>query len=148
MNLSGFTALAVVVLALAACSSDTEPADDETGTPSPSVSSPTAIEAALAKYEQLGYTGHRNDAALFWRHIEPSEAPECVVGLCVSYQVVAPEGCDDVYVEANFLDDAGNVIDWSNDTVSHLGPGDTAIVQFIATVDGATQIRITEASCS
>ena len=45
--------------------------------------------------------------------------------------VVANEGCPGgVYGELNMLDSSGTVQDWSNDSISYLGPGEKAILKF------------------
>lgn len=45
--------------------------------------------------------------------------------------VIANYGCTDgVYAELNMMDSSGTVIDWSNDSIPYLGPGQKAVLTF------------------
>lgn len=56
-----------------------------------------------------------------YRWLKPGEF-ECTAEWCWAIEVDPIFGCPDgVYAEVNFLNDAGTVIDWSNDTIPVLG---------------------------
>jgi hypothetical protein len=50
-------------------------------------------------------------------------------------------------MEINLINDADTVIDWTNATVSGLRAGQSAILEFNWSADGAKDLDVTEATC-
>lgn len=67
---------------------------------------------------------------------------------CSHVRVVTRTGCPtNLYVEANFENDYGTVIDWTNDTASYLGAGDSAYLTLSSYDDYAETTKLTKISC-
>ncbi|MCR6706207.1 MAG: hypothetical protein NVV66_16455 [Cellulomonas sp.] len=123
----------VVLVGLAGCGTTSDDDAPRTEVSLPTVQS--AKEAALEKYGPDGYDGANGDGSLVWQFIpfKSSEQEPCPYGMgCVEYKVLAPNGCSDAYLKLNFLDAAGTVLGWSNDTAT-LGPGQAAVMKFVDT---------------
>jgi hypothetical protein len=67
----------------------------------------------------------------------------------VAMVVTSNEGCTSgIYVAVNFLNDAGMVEDWTNDTVPALGSGQEAILLFTSYKStGSGQVQMAEINC-
>lgn len=62
--------------------------------------------------------------------------------------VVSEYGCPSgLYIEMNIFDANDTVIDWTNDTVASLGPGQKARMQFVTYNDNSDSGQITEVNC-
>ena len=61
--------------------------------------------------------------------------------------VVTWIGCQNLYVEVNFLDSTNSVVDWSNDTARGLRAGDRVKLEFVSFDDSARSTRLVEISC-
>jgi len=68
-------------------------------------------------------------------------------GRCSHMDVVTWIGCQNLYVEVNFLDSSNAVIDWSNDTARGLRAGDMAKLEFVSFEDRTRSSRLVEISC-
>ena len=62
-------------------------------------------------------------------------------------RVVARDGCDSLYVELQTQDSAGTAVGWTNDTASHLAPGQVANLDFAITDDNVKTARLVEMNC-
>ena len=63
------------------------------------------------------------------------------------YDVVANKYCDSLYIEVNFLDADGIVLDWDNDLQRSLSPGELARFEFRSYESGVKLLKFTEATC-
>ena len=64
-----------------------------------------------------------------------------------AYNVVSRDGCPvQLYIEVNFTD-GGTVVDYGNDLLSSLDPGQRALIQLRTTADGVDQFEINEVTC-
>ena len=68
-------------------------------------------------------------------------------GRCSHMDVVSWIGCQNLYVEVNFLDSTNSVVDWSNDTARGLRAGDRAKLEFVSFDDSVRSTRLVEISC-
>ena len=71
-------------------------------------------------------------------------------GTCrgVGYEVVSIIDCpNSLYVEGNIFDDAGVIIDWTNDSVHSLQAGQFAYIE-LTSYSGGARIVISEVSCN
>ena len=66
---------------------------------------------------------------------------------CSHMDVIAALQCSSLYVEVNFLDSSGSVVDWSNDTARNLRAGQTAKLEFVSFDDYARQVELVEILC-
>jgi hypothetical protein len=84
--------------------------------------------------------------AVTWEWVEN---PACDYGRCWQIRVTAPDGCPNgVYAEMNITDDAGVVVDYSNDALGSLAPGQTGVLTFTHFDDAPRQGEITQVSCN
>ena len=70
-------------------------------------------------------------------------------GTCrgVGYEVVSITDCpNSLYVEGNIFDDAGVIIDWTNDSVHSLQAGQVAYIE-LTSYSGGARIVISDVSC-
>lgn len=92
-----------------------------------------------------GFTDYDGEVAYKWTtSTTDSDCSDCTYS---TMDVVSQYGCDSLYVEVNFLDSSGSVVDWSNDTASYLSAGQTAKLEFDTYEDNADQTEITDVSC-
>lgn len=63
------------------------------------------------------------------------------------YDFVSKYGCSRLYIEVNFEDASGRVIDWDNDVARNIMAGQTVQLSFSTRVSGVSKMRFTEASC-
>jgi len=67
-----------------------------------------------------------------------------------AYNVVTRDGCPDgLYVEVNFESSSGTVLDWGNDSLSALKPGQRGLMEFRVGTDrdGVDTFDVTEVNC-
>ncbi len=70
-------------------------------------------------------------------------------GNCASIDVITKFGCSDgLYAESNLMNNAGVVVDWSNDTLPYLAPNQIANLKFAygISVSGG-KFEVTEINC-
>ncbi len=90
-----------------------------------------------------GYTNLDGNMSYKW-----VKNPSCSYGSCVQMRVQAKQGCSSgVYVEVNWLDGSGAVVDWSNDLVPALAPSQKAVLTFTTFEDRAKTARIADWTC-
>ena len=110
----------------------------------------TAKDAAQANADSApwypeSYTEWSDDTNVAYDWVDGS----CDYGTrCSHVRVITLTGCPtNLYVEANFETNYGTVIDWTNDTASYLGPGDSAYLTLSSYEDNADRVDITKISC-
>jgi hypothetical protein len=110
----------------------------------------TAKAAAQANADSApwypeGYSEWSADSNVAYKWVSGS----CDYGTrCSHVRVVTLTGCPtNLYVEANFENDYGTVIDWTNDTASYLGAGDSAYLTLSSYDDNAETTDLTKISC-
>ena len=78
------------------------------------------------------------DSNIAWKWIN---GRDCSYSYCWHVGVVTNTGCPSgVYVEVNILDSGDNVIDYSNGTLSSLGPSQTGIIEISNSYSATGQI--------
>jgi hypothetical protein len=88
------------------------------------------------------------DGTVAYKWTTSTSSSDCGDGCTFSTMDVTPSvGCTDLYVEVNFLDADGNIVDWGNDTASSLSVGQTAKLEFDSYDANASSTDITEISC-
>jgi hypothetical protein len=90
-----------------------------------------------------GYTEYSDGIAYKW---DNSVCDSSYFG-CWGMRVVTRDGCDSLYVELQVQDSAGNAVDYTNATASHLTPGQVALLDFTDTSDSGDTARIAEINC-
>jgi hypothetical protein len=91
-----------------------------------------------------GYSEY-SDGLTAWKWVDRSCS--YYSGRCNHMDVVSAVGCSSLYVEVNFLDASGSVVDWSNDTARGLSAGQTAKLEFVTFGDAAKSADLVEVSC-
>ena len=91
-----------------------------------------------------GYSEY-SDGLTAWKWVDRSCS--YYSGRCNHMDVVSAVGCSSLYVEVNFLDASGSVVDWSNDTARGLAAGQTAKLEFVTFGDAARSADLVEVSC-
>ena len=89
-----------------------------------------------------------DDSNLAWRWAQKGEF-NCSYGdRCQAIFVVSKDGCaSGLYAKINILDASGVVVDFSNDLLSGIRPGDVAKMQFEFFTSGSASTRLEELSC-
>ena len=94
--------------------------------------------AASVPWYPDGYTEWSEDSNIAWKWIN---GRDCSYSYCWHVGVVTNTGCPSgVYVEVNILDSGDNVIDYSNGTLSSLGPSQTGIIEISNSYSATGQI--------
>lgn len=89
----------------------------------------------------------RPDGELAFKFVRSN--PDCYSCSAAAVNVVSKNGCPGgIYAEANVLDSAGTVIDWTNDSVPSLAPGQKARLNFTTYQDNADTIQIVDMTCN
>lgn len=99
--------------------------------------------AASVPWYPDGYTEWSDDSNVAWKW---DNGRSCSYDYCWHVDVIAQTGCaSGVYVELNILDSADNVTDYSNGTLSSLGPMQKGIVEITNSYNATGQV--TKISC-
>lgn len=115
----------------------------------------TAIRKLRARAERapwwpVGYTRLNDDVA--WQPYSSSEysyAPcEIAFSACLKGRVVTRVQCQSVYFQANIYDSGRQIVDWSNDSLGVINAGETAVVEFVSSVEGHLSWRVTNVACN
>jgi hypothetical protein len=97
-------------------------------------------------WQPEGYSAFSDELAFMW----VDGGPDPCGSISCQYNtinVVSKFGCPSgLYVEVNFLS-SGVVVDWSNDTVPALSPGQTAQLQFVTYQGNADSAQVANMSC-
>jgi uncharacterized Zn finger protein (UPF0148 family) len=101
--------------------------------------------ADSAPWYPVNYTEWSGDSNVAYRFVSGS----CDYGTrCSHVRVITLSGCPtNLYVEANFENSYGTVVDWTNDTASYLGAGDSAYLTLSSYQDDADTTRLTKIDC-
>jgi len=91
-----------------------------------------------------GYSEY-SDGLTAWKWVDRSCS--YYSGRCNHMDVISAVGCSSLYVEINFLDASGSVVDWSNDTARGLAAGQTAKLEFVTFGDEARSADLVDVSC-
>lgn len=93
-----------------------------------------------------GYSGVINGVAWQW---DNGDADTLCNGLtCGVVQVKTQTNCDEVYVEANLVDSAGNVIGFTNGVSGALTDGQTAKITMLYSNPEASTLKLTKLECN
>jgi len=88
------------------------------------------------------------DPNLAWRWAEKSEFSCSYGDRCQAIFVASKSGCPSgLYAKINILDSSGVVVDYSNDLLSGIRPGEVAKMQFEFFTRGAGSTRLEELNC-
>ena len=88
----------------------------------------TVLAASVPWYPE-GYYEWADDSNVAWKWVDVYDCS--YADWCWKAKIISANGCSDgLYAEINILDGADNVVDYTNDTVSSLGPMDTALLEF------------------
>jgi hypothetical protein len=88
----------------------------------------TTLAASVPWYPE-GYYQWSEDSNVAWKWVDVYDCS--YADWCWKAKIISATGCPDgLYAEINILDSADNVVDYTNDTVSSLGPMDTALMEF------------------
>ena len=131
MNKKNFQILAVfLVLLVSTAGCSTSDSSQPTATPEASEfaeSSPTPeveVNWAPKSYTQF-------DESIAYKYTTNKGSSPCQNCNFVKMRIIANVGCPDgVYAELNFKNSSGTVLDWTNDSIPYLGPGEKAILTF------------------
>lgn len=108
----------------------------------------TSLEtyAATVPWYPESYSEWSSDTNVAWKW---ANGLDCELGdWCWHIKVITASGCPDgVYAELNELDSAGNVIDYSNDSIPRLDAGQTAIMEFSTYNENADTGQMTTITC-
>jgi hypothetical protein len=89
-----------------------------------------------------------DDSNLAWRWAERGEFNCSYGNRCQAIFVVSKDGCaSGLYAKINILDSSKVVVDYSNDLLSGIRPGDVAKMQFEFFTSGSVSTRLEELSC-
>ncbi len=100
--------------------------------------------AANAPWYPRGFTASA-DGTTAWKWADRSCS--YYSGRCNHIDVVSSTGCSSLYVEVNFLDSGGSVVDWSNDTARGLAAGQTAKLEFVTFSESVSSAQLVDISC-
>lgn len=101
---------------------------------------------ATAEFEAFIPEGYSDSGDGLWYRF--AEGP-CDYGTCTHVELLAYAPCPGgVYIEANTLDGAGRVVGYTNDLIGSLAKGGTGLATLQVAEAGATQVSITEVTCS
>jgi hypothetical protein len=103
----------------------------------------TETQEAVVEWLPEGFTAYGVD--LGWRWADAS----CAISSarCNHLEVVSKDGCSSLYAEVNFVDSAGTIVDWSNDTARGMGPLQMALLEFRTFEDSASASSVSEINC-
>jgi hypothetical protein len=89
-----------------------------------------------------------DDSNLAWRWAKKGEFNCSYGNRCQAIFVASKDGCaSGLYAKINIIDAAGVVVDFSNDLLSGIRPGDVAKMQFEFFTSGSSSTRLEELSC-
>jgi hypothetical protein len=107
----------------------------------------TGLAAAKPWYPR-GWYEYSDDASVAWRWRDKASCVGDYFGsACWGMDVLAEDGCDDLYVEVTILDRGDNAIDYANDALSGLQPGEIAKLSFESFNEAAASARLSEINC-
>ena len=133
-------------IASAAMNAAKQPSVASPGWTSDAYSPPTdMVNGSTGDWPPTGFTDWDGSRAYQWT--TDSTSSDCSGCTYSTMDVTTNVSCTDLYVEVNFLDDAGNVVDWGNDTAPALSAGQTAKLEFDSYEASAASTEVTDISC-
>jgi hypothetical protein len=137
----GLVLAGVVVIAAAAGNGPSSGSGD-----SSDGSGDTAVAADTAPNIPADFADYGNGLAYKYDH--DVKCDEAFGMPCSTLDVYAYEPCSSVYVQANGLDESGNIVNWTNATASSMSQGDTAVLKLQFTEDSVRTTRLTQVTCN
>ena len=103
----------------------------------------TETEESVVEWLPEGFTAYGSDVG--WRWADST----CKISTarCNHLEIVAKDGCSSLYVEVNFVDSAGTIVDWSNDSARSVQPLQMALLEFRTFKDSATASSVAKINC-
>jgi len=88
------------------------------------------------------------DSNIAYRFLKGSEY-KCTLygGYCWGIEIVAKNGCNNLYAELTIFDSADRNIGWTNDSATNVRAGEKVVLVFDSFEDGADTGRLSEVSC-
>ena len=122
-NLHILAVLLVLLVSTAGCSTpNATPEASEFAESSPT----PAVEVNWAPKSYTQY-----DDSIAYKYTTNKGSWPCQDCNFVKITIIANVGCPDgVYAEVNFKNSSGTVVEWTNDSIPYLGPGEKAILTF------------------
>ena len=91
-----------------------------------------------------GFDAYNNKVAYKW---SANNSYRCDAGSrCIQMEVVAKEGCGNLYAELTKLDNSGNNLGYTNETSAGLAAGQKAILKFEA-YDEVSKFQVSKINC-
>lgn len=98
--------------------------------------------------EERGYDFYSSGVCFRWLESnDPRRDCGYSRGKCSVMEVSPTYGCQTLYVEANFVDSSGTIVDYSNDVVKGVGAEGSALVKFVSFDKSAESVQPTKFSC-
>ena len=69
-------------------------------------------------------------------------------GVCSVVEISPNTACDSIYVQANVLDGADNILDWTNGTARSVPAEGNAVITLSSFEDNAKSFKLTELTCN
>ena len=144
--------VSLIILGLVGCATSPDTASIPTPPPTPT---PTPTPQAVATPEppptpvwKPTGDGWRSQSdqdgrPVYFRKITTGDCG--IYDYCLNYQVTTAQGCRTLYVQASSTNEAGQNVDWTNDTVQGLRPKETGVISLGATESGS--FRLDEVNC-
>ncbi|NBQ97719.1 MAG: hypothetical protein EBT26_03385 [Microbacteriaceae bacterium] len=102
--------------------------------------------ASSAPWYPEGYKESPDDSNMAWKW---ARGISCSYGdSCWHVKVISAVTCTDVYAEINIMDSSGSIIDWTNDTLGYLAPGNVGTLEFRTYNDYAQTGSLTKLHCN
>ena len=110
-----------------------------------SVSPLTSLPAkADTSWVPSGFNAYNNKVAYKW---SANNSYSCDAGSrCIQMEVVAKDGCGNLYAELTKLDNSGNNVGYTNETTTGLAAGQKAILKFEA-YDEVSKFQVSKINC-
>jgi hypothetical protein len=80
-----------------------------------------------------------------WFRVVRGEGCPGAARFCLNYEVITEQGCSSLYVQASQVNEAGQNVGWTNDTVQGLRPKEIGRISLRATERGT--FRLDEVNC-
>lgn len=68
-------------------------------------------------------------------------------GTGTSFKIWTARGCDTLYIEGNWMDSNGTIVDYSNELINNLPPKTKAKGEFVTFANSAKTVQVTEVTC-
>jgi hypothetical protein len=148
----------IILLGMVGCASSPAPTAPPTQTPEPIdgpvVSAPTPTPTPTPEpppappWEPTGegWRSQRADTGqVVWFRFVRGEGCPGGARFCLNSEVTTEEGCSSLYVQASLVNEAGQNVGWTNDTLQGLQPKEVGRISLRATERGT--FRLDEVNC-